>query len=155
MEEYITRSTAETEELGSALAESIIHGQKKHGCVIALYGGLCMGKTAFVRGLASGLGLDAEVSRRPFALVHEYGGQPPLVHFDMYRVSGWDDLTTTGYFDYLDEGALLAVEWSERIENALPPDAVRVRFERLSDDGRRILIENAPALHPAQKGGYL
>jgi tRNA threonylcarbamoyladenosine biosynthesis protein TsaE len=155
MEEYITRSTAETEELGSALAESIIHGQKKHGCVIALYGGLGMGKTAFVRGLASGLGLDAEVSSPTFALVHEYGGQPPLVHFDMYRVSGWDDLTTTGYFDYLDGGALLAVEWSERIENALPPDAVRVRFERLSDDGRRILIENAPALHPAQKGGYL
>ena len=114
-----------------------------------------MGKTAFVRGLASGLGLDAEVSSPTFALVHEYGGQPPLVHFDMYRVSGWDDLTTTGYFDYLDGGALLAVEWSERIENALPPDAVRVRFERLSDDGRRILIENAPALHPAQKGGYL
>ena len=56
----------------------------------------------------------------------------------MYRVSGWDDLMTTGFFDYLDSGAVIAVEWSERIETALPADSVRVYFERLGDEERRL-----------------
>lgn len=98
------------------------------------------GKTAFVRGMARGFGLEAQVSSPTFALVNEYGGQPPFVHFDMYRVSGWDDLMTTGFFDYLDSGAVMAVEWSERIESALPDDAVRVSFERLDDNIRRITL---------------
>ncbi len=97
-----------------------------------------MGKTAFVRGMAVGLGLSAEVSSPTFALVHEYGGQPPLVHFDMYRVSGWEDLYSTGFFEYLDAGCILAVEWSENIEAALPPHTVRIHFERLGDTTRRI-----------------
>lgn len=88
--------------------------------MLALFGGLGMGKTAFVRGLAAGRGLEAEVSSPTFALVHEYGGQPPLVHFDMYRVTGWDDLYSTGFFDYIDAGCILAVEWSENVEGALP-----------------------------------
>ncbi len=110
------------------------------GRVVALYGGLGMGKTAFVRGMARGFGLEVQVSSPTFALVNEYGGQPPFVHFDMYRVSGWDDLMTTGFFDYLDSGAVMAVEWSERIESALPDDAVRVSFERLDDNIRRITL---------------
>lgn len=72
---------------------------------MALYGGLGMGKTAFVRGLAAGLGIQAEVSSPTFALVHDYGGSPPLIHFDMYRISGWEDLYTTGFFDYLEAAA--------------------------------------------------
>ena len=84
---------------------------------MALFGGMGMGKTAFVRGMAAGFGLKAEVSSPTFSLVNEYGGHPPFVHFDMYRVSGWDDLMTTGFFDYLDSGAVIAVEWSERIDH--------------------------------------
>ncbi len=132
---HITASPEQTEALGARVGAAVPAG------VVALFGGLGMGKTAFVRGMAAGRGLSAEVSSPTFALVHEYGGQPPLVHFDMYRVSGWDDLYSTGFFDYLDAGCLLAVEWSENIEAALPEDAVRVRFERLDDDTRRITIE--------------
>ncbi|MCI8554531.1 MAG: tRNA (adenosine(37)-N6)-threonylcarbamoyltransferase complex ATPase subunit type 1 TsaE [Clostridiales bacterium] len=143
MEEYTTRSPEETEAVAASLAACLTGGN-----VVALYGGLGMGKTAFVRGLAAGRGLAAEVSSPTFALVHEYGGQPPLVHFDMYRVEGWDDLDTTGYFDYLSAGAILAVEWSERIEKALPAEAIRVRFERLGDSERRITIEGGE-----QEGG--
>jgi tRNA threonylcarbamoyladenosine biosynthesis protein TsaE len=136
MQSLITNSPAETEAAGAELAS-----QLKSGDVVALYGGLGMGKTAFVRGLAAGLGLNAEVSSPTFALVHEYGGNPPLVHFDMYRVAGWDDLYSTGFFDYLDAGAILAVEWSENVEAALPEHTIRVKFEKLDDERRRLDLD--------------
>lgn len=126
-------NTAQTEEYGERLA-SELHA----GTVVALFGGMGMGKTALVRGIARGLSLDAEVSSPTFALVHDYGGNPPLVHFDMYRVSGWDDLYSTGYYDYLDAGAILVIEWSENIENALPPDAIRIHLSRVDADTRLI-----------------
>ena len=137
MRSFETNSPAETEALGAAVAKTL-----KSGDVVALYGGLGMGKTVFVRGLAAGMGLKAEVSSPTFALVHEYGGHPPLVHFDMYRVSGWDDLYSTGFFDYLDSGAILVVEWSENIEAALPENTVRVHFSLLDDMRRRIVFED-------------
>ena len=130
---FRSESVAMTEKYGRILAESLTAGT-----VVALYGGMGMGKTALVRGIAAGLGLEAEVSRPTFALVHDYGGQPPLIHFDMYRVSGWEDLYSTGFFDYLDAGAILVVEWSENIENALPADAIRLRLQRVDDCTRLI-----------------
>ena len=133
---WVTRSAAETEALGAAVGRALTGG-----AVLALFGGLGMGKTAFVRGLAAGRGLEAEVSSPTFALVHEYGGQPPLVHFDMYRVTGWDDLYSTGFFDYLDAGCILAGEWSENVEGALPEEALRFRFARREDGAREIACE--------------
>lgn len=133
---FETHSAAQTEQVGTKLAAALCGG-----CVVAMFGGLGMGKTAFVRGMAQVLSPCAEVSSPTFALVQDYGGQPPLVHFDMYRIETWDDLYATGFFDYIDMGAILAVEWSEQIEGALPDDAVRVTFERLSDTDRRITIE--------------
>lgn len=130
---FRSESVAMTEKYGRTLAESLTAGT-----VVALYGGMGMGKTALVRGIAAGLGLEAEVSSPTFALVHDYGGQPPLIHFDMYRVSGWEDLYSTGFFDYLDAGAILVVEWSENIENALPADAIRLRLQRVDDCTRLI-----------------
>ena len=131
----VTHSESETGELGARLAACCTAGT-----VVAFFGGLGMGKTAFVRGMASVLSPDAHVSSPTFALVNNYGGKPPL---DMYRVTGWEDLDTTGYYDYQDQGAILAVEWSENIETALPPDAVRVTFCRLSETEREITIEGA------------
>ncbi len=132
---FETHSVKETELVGARLAKAL-----DRGGVVAMFGGLGMGKTAFVRGMAQGRGIDAEVSSPTFALVQDYGGQPSLVHFDMYRIETWDDLYATGFFEYIDMGAILAVEWSEQIENALPEDAVRVTFERLSDTDRRITV---------------
>ena len=133
---WVTRSAAETEALGAAVGRALTGG-----AVLALFGGLGMGKTAFVRGLAAGRGLEAEVSSPTFALVHEYGGQPPLAHFYMYRVTGWDDLYSTGFFDYIDAGCILAVEWSENVEGALPEEALRFRFARREDGAREIACE--------------
>lgn len=130
---FRSESVADTERYGELLAADL-----RAGSVVALFGGLGMGKTAMVRGVARGLRLDAEVSSPTFALVHDYGGTPPLVHFDMYRVSGWEDLYSTGYYDYLDAGAILIVEWSENIQGALPEDAVRIRISTPQEGVRLI-----------------
>lgn len=136
---YETNSPAETEALAAAFGRAL-----KPGAVVAYFGGLGAGKTAFTRGLAKGIGAEGEISSPTFALVHEYQGEPPLIHFDMYRVSSLDDLYTTGYFDYLDGNNILAVEWSENIEEALPGDAIRVTLEVTGENSRRITIEGGP-----------
>ena len=118
---YVTRSPEETEQLGKRLAEKLQGGE-----VLALFGGLGMGKTAFTRGIAAGLGVDSGVSSPTFALVHDYAGRLLVHHFDMYRVSGWDDLYSTGFFDYLETDDVLVIEWSENIEGALPEDAIHI-----------------------------
>ena len=115
----------------------------RDGDCVAFFGDLGAGKTAFIRGMTRGLGIEAEVSSPTFAIVNDYGGQPPLVHFDMYRIGGWEDLETTGFFEYIDQGAVVVVEWSENIEGALPPSTRRVRFARLSDTERRIEMEES------------
>ena len=130
---FRSESVADTERYGEILASEL-----RGGTVVALFGGLGMGKTAMVRGIARGLKLNAEVSSPTFALVHDYGGTPPLVHFDMYRISGWEDLCTTGYYDYLDAGAILVIEWSENVEGALPENTLRIRISAESDDVRLI-----------------
>ena len=130
---YISNSVQMTEQYGEMLAKEL-----SGGTVVAMFGGMGMGKTQLVRGIARGLGLNAEVSSPTFALVHDYGGSPSLVHFDMYRIGGWEDLYSTGFFDYLESGAILAVEWSENIENALPEDAIRLYFSRVDDTTRQI-----------------
>ena len=128
-----THSAAETEAVGETIASELRSGQ-----VLALFGGMGMGKTAFVRGVARGMQLSAEVSSPTFALVHDYGGNPPLVHFDMYRINSWDDLLTTGYYDYLDAGAILVIEWSENVEAALPEDTIRLRISAPNETTRVI-----------------
>ena len=135
MTTYRSESPTETEQLGQKLA-----AQLEPGTVVAFFGGMGMGKTVFTRGLARGLGCTESVSSPTFALVQEYGGQPPLVHFDMYRITTWDDLDSTGFYDYIDMGYILAVEWRENIENALPEDAVRVEIKKADNDENARMI---------------
>lgn len=136
-----TSSTAETEALGRRIAQTLQGGE-----VLALFGPMGMGKTAFTRGLAAGLGIAKGISSPTFALVHVYdGGRLPFYHFDMYRVEGWDDLSSTGYFDYLEDGGVLVIEWSENIEAALPLEAVRITFARGEQDSDRMITVEASA----------
>ena len=113
----------------------------KGGEVVAFTGGMGAGKTAFTRGLVMGLGAGDVVSSPTFALVNEYQGRLTVEHFDMYRVESWDDLYSTGFFDYSDAGCILAVEWSENVEGALPEEALRFRFARREDGAREIACE--------------
>jgi tRNA threonylcarbamoyladenosine biosynthesis protein TsaE len=130
----VSRSDAETEAIGADLA-----GRLGPGARVLLHGELGAGKTAFVRGLAAGLGVDPdEVSSPTFTLVQEYrGGRLPLFHVDLYRLASGevDDLG----LDALAAGGVLAIEWAER----MPRDdagAIHVRLEHAGDDQRRIAI---------------
>ena len=131
---FNSNSVSDTEAIAEKLGRVL-----KSGNVVAYFGGLGMGKTAFTRGLAKGMGIKADVSSPTFAIVNDYGGNPPLVHFDMYKVESWDDLYSSGFFDYLDMGAVLAVEWSENIENALPDNTIRVTIEQGDSPEKRII----------------
>ena len=131
--EYLSHSVEETEAIGEQLGRSL-----DRGSVVAYQGGLGMGKTAFTRGLARGLGCRSRVTSPTFTIVNEYNGPTPLFHFDMYRLESEDALFDIGWEDYLARGGVCAVEWSENVEDALE-DCIRVDICRGEHDGQRIL----------------
>jgi tRNA threonylcarbamoyladenosine biosynthesis protein TsaE len=130
----VTESEMDTMELGASLADSLAPGS-----VVLLEGELGAGKTAFVRGLAIGLGAPEEdVSSPTFTLVQEYRGRLPFLHADLYRLSGAeaDDLG----LDELGGGGIVAIEWAAKLPRK-PAGAVEVLIEDLGGDRRRITIE--------------
>ena len=135
---YISHSEAETERLGEALGQTL-----SGGAVLAYEGALGMGKTAFTRGLARGLGFAGRVTSPTFTIVNEYEGRVPLFHFDLYRLGDSDELYGIGWEDYLRRGGVCAVEWSERAADALPPETIHIRISRHPehDDWRVIETE--------------
>ena len=136
--EITTHSPEETETVGAEVAREITSP-----AFIALYGDLGVGKTAFVRGLASVLAPGVAVRSPTFALVNEYRGKPCSVfHFDMYRIEDEDELYSIGFYDYLDRGVCV-VEWSENIGYALPEEYLKITIEKTDggENERRIRIE--------------
>ena len=133
MSQFLSHSPAETEDFGFRLAQ-----QLKGGEVIAMYGGMGMGKTAFTRGLARGLGIEYGISSPTFALVHEYTGRLTVYDFDVFRLESWDDLYSTGFYDYLETDAVLVIEWSEHIEEALPKDCIKIQIALGAHENERI-----------------
>lgn len=140
--EILSHSEAETESAGERLGTALAPGT-----VLAYRGGLGMGKTAFTRGLARGLGCTGRVTSPTFTIVNEYEGRIPLFHFDMYRLPDSDALFDIGWEDYLDRGGVCAVEWSEQVDDALPEDTVYVTISRHPDheNWRIIQIEGGDA----------
>lgn len=136
---YHSTSPAETEAFAASLGRTL-----KGGEVLAFRGQMGAGKTCFVRGLAAGMGVSGEVCSPTFALVHEYPGPITLYHFDMYRIHDLDDLYSTGFFDYLeDEQAVLAIEWSEQIAEALPEQVLFITLEATGETTRTITLERS------------
>ena len=137
MREFISESYEQTLQFASDFAKSV-----PSGSVIGFIGGLGMGKTAFTSGFVKGLGIDAEVYSPTFAICNEYIGENARVyHFDMYRVENWDDLYSTGYFDYLNDESYILAEWSENIFGALPDDAIIIEIEKLGENSRKFYIK--------------
>ena len=133
---YITHNPEETENIGRRFAQRL-----ERGDVIAYRGDLGAGKTAFTRGIASGLEITQQVTSPTYTIVNEYlEGRIPLFHFDMYRLSSSDDLFDIGWEDYLARGGICAVEWSENVADALD-DAVLVTINNLGNNEREIIIE--------------
>ena len=141
MERY-SASEQETEAIGREMAQRLAPG-----AVVAFTGDLGAGKTAFVRGMAQGLGISQRVTSPTFTIVNEYEGPTPLFHFDMYRLNGSEDLFDIGWEDYLSRGGACAVEWSEQVADALPEGTVYVTLTRHPEhDGwRSITVEGGAA----------
>ena len=143
--EIITNSPEETEEVGFSLAKEL-ESDLSLPSFIALYGDLGVGKTAFVRGFTKVFSPNALVRSPTFALVNEYptSGGRRVFHFDMYRITDEDDLYSIGYYDYLDDGSICLVEWSENIPYAIPEEHIRVEIIKTNlekADERLIKIE--------------
>ena len=132
MIKYTSKNIYETETIGEEIGKRL-----KGTEVIALYGGLGMGKTALTRGIVKGAGCDDDVSSPTFAIVNEYRGKFKIYHFDMYRINGIDDLYAVGFFDYLDTGVII-IEWSENIADALPDDCIRITIKPGENKNSRI-----------------
>lgn len=135
-ETIVTRSAAETMSAAARFAGSL--GPR---AVIALHGDLGSGKTCFVRGMAAALGIHHSVTSPTFTLIHEYHGNKPLYHIDLYRLNKPDELAMIGFEEYLDAKGVVVVEWAERGSDLLPPDTIHVTFTVLPEpDSREITI---------------
>ena len=130
-----TNNETETEKAGAEFASNL-----PDGSVVAFYGDLGAGKTAFVRGMARGMGITSRVNSPTFTIVNEYIGERELYHFDMYRLGSADELFDIGWEDYLSRGGVCAVEWSENVADAFEGDEIVVRIEKISDCARKISI---------------
>ena len=144
LKEIITNSPEETEKVGFDVAE-LIKNDTTLPSFIALYGDLGVGKTAFVRGFTKLFSPNALVRSPTFALVNEYPSKESrrVFHFDMYRITDEDDLYSIGYYDYLDDGSICLVEWSENIPYAIPDEHIRVEIIKTNldtPDERKITI---------------
>lgn len=137
MKEILSCSAEDTIKAAENFAKALRGGE-----IIAFKGGMGVGKTHFVRGLAKALGFSGNVNSPTFAIVNEYrGGRLDLFHFDMYRVESWEDLDSCGFFDYMNENGVIAAEWSENIENALPDNTIYITIEKTGEDSRKITVE--------------
>lgn len=140
---YHSSSEKETERIGEELAQIL-----PPGSVLAMYGELGSGKTALVRGIARGMGLDCRVCSPTFTIVNEYSapGRTELFHFDMYRLSSADELFDIGWEDYLSRGGICAVEWSENVEDAFDGSEYRLVFRKTGENEREITLEEGRAV---------
>lgn len=138
---YSTNSEKETELLGTRFASTL-----KPGSVVAFFGDLGMGKTAFIRGMAKGLDVKERVCSPTFTIVNEYEGRVPLFHFDMYRLSSADELFEIGWEDYLSRNGVCAIEWSENVCDIFDGTEITVRFSRTGEQSRTIEIGGADEL---------
>ena len=132
---YYSTKEADTENIGAAFSANL-----QPGTVVAMYGDLGAGKTAFIRGMARGMEIDAHVNSPTFTIVNEYPGERELIHFDMYRLSSADELFDIGWEDYLNRGSVCAVEWSENVREAFSGDEITVTIDKTGDTSRKITI---------------
>ena len=130
---YKSSSVAETKALAENFAATL-----KGGEIVCLEGDLGAGKTTFTRYLAAALGAKGAVSSPTFCIVQEHA-DAKLVHMDLYRLSGEDDLFDIGWEDYLDRGYTIIIEWPERAGSLVPPDAVRIFFRHGEGEDERLV----------------
>lgn len=132
--EYLCKSEAETEKLGEEFAVTL-----PAGAVVAMRGGMGVGKTAFVRGVARGLGETGRVTSPTYTIVNEYETDIPLFHFDLYRLESSEELYDIGFDDYLKRDGICFVEWSENADGEVSFSHY-VEIKRAPDDENARII---------------
>ena len=134
-------SPDETAALGERLGRALAAGD-----VVALAGELGAGKTAFVQGLARGLGVRGRVVSPSFTIVTEHhDGRVPLFHVDFYRLERAEELDAIGFDDYFARGGVVVVEWADRFPEALPAERLEVRIDIVGDEARRLHVAGPSA----------
>ncbi|MDD4796761.1 MAG: tRNA (adenosine(37)-N6)-threonylcarbamoyltransferase complex ATPase subunit type 1 TsaE [Eubacteriales bacterium] len=133
-------SAQQTQALARQLAAHLFPG-----AVVALWGDLGAGKTAFVRGLAQGMGVAGRVHSPTFGIVHEHAGTPPLYHFDLYRLT--EGLADSGLDEYFDRGGVCALEWPGRAGDELPQERLDVFLRGQGEQARTIEMQARGARH--------
>lgn len=139
MMRYISNSYEETSKIAEQFANSLNGGE-----VVAMYGDLGAGKTAFVQGVARALGIKSHVTSPTFTIVNEYEGRLKLYHFDVYRISDSEEMYEIGYDEYIESEGVCIIEWAELIEDILPDEYIKITIlkdESVSDDYRTITVE--------------
>ena len=130
---YKVYSDTETENIGKKLAEMLTNLSIKRA-YIAMRGEMGVGKTVFTRGFVSHFG-RANVKSPTYTIVNEYRvGGVNVYHFDLYRIADGDDLESIGYHEYVESDAYSIVEWSERVPEYIPDDAITVTISRVAED---------------------
>jgi len=116
------------------------------GDIVALIGELGSGKTCLTQGMAKGLGVaeNVPVVSPTFTLVNEYPGRIPLVHLDVYRLSGPGDLEDMGYEEYFYGGGVVVIEWAEKVREILPEKTIVVRMAYVDENTRELVLEGPP-----------
>ena len=137
---FRTEGADKTEDIGERLALALLKTKKR--AFIAMRGEMGVGKTAFTRGFARALGIKG-VKSPTYTIVNEYNGKTRLFHYDMYRIEDEDDLYSTGFDDYLKCDGYIVAEWSEKIPDSIPDDAIFVTVRRCAEgeELRDIIIE--------------
>lgn len=136
----LSRSPAQTRRAAAALLAKL-----PRRATLALHGDLGSGKTCFVQGLASAMGVARSVTSPTFVIVNEYKGERPLFHIDLYRLESSKDALGVGLEEYTETDGITAVEWAERAADLLPPDTIHISFETTSKPSeRRIAISMPP-----------
>ena len=144
MNEYITHSATETRTLGARLAAQLCPGD-----TLLLVGDLGAGKSEFTRGLARGLGIRGVVPSPSFTILQVYtDGRLPLYHFDWYRLQDAEELYELSMDEYLYDRGVAVVEWPDRVPEAIPETHLRITFESLGEQDRRLTLKPAGGFHP-------
>ncbi|MDA3873055.1 MAG: tRNA (adenosine(37)-N6)-threonylcarbamoyltransferase complex ATPase subunit type 1 TsaE [Kiritimatiellae bacterium] len=123
-----SESPEDTRRIGEELVTSL-----SPGSVVRLHGDLGAGKTCFVQGMAEGLGWTGPVNSPTYGLIQEYKTTPPLVHVDLYRLTDPEQIWDLGLEEMLEDKAIVAVEWSERVPDFWPRDAWQVELTGTPD----------------------
>jgi tRNA threonylcarbamoyladenosine biosynthesis protein TsaE len=141
---FTSHSHQDTIRFGRVLGEAL-----KPGCVVGLIGDLGAGKTCFIKGVAYGVNRipESEVTSPSFTILQEYEGNIPFYHFDAYRLSGMEDLETTGFDDYIGGEGAAVIEWADRISDALPRECLIVSIDSINEHERRFTCKSYGKLH--------